>query len=161
MEYMHYSGTIDDSTIMGALGALAGFGVALVGVLILIGLAVLIVDIIARWKLFEKMGQPGWAAIIPIYRDFVLARGTFKQIYIPIAALVIELGILLLPSIDGGTVSGILLLVNLILWVYIYVKLSKAFGLHFLYALVLLLFPTIGVAVLGFGKAKFIEAQDM
>ena len=35
---------------------------------------ILIVLIVANWKLFAKAGQPGWASIIPIYNLVVLLQ---------------------------------------------------------------------------------------
>lgn len=60
-----------------ATGVAAGAGLVssipalIIGVVCLVGL----------WKMFEKAGKPGWAAIIPIYNSYVLyeiicGRGT-------------------------------------------------------------------------------------
>ncbi len=38
----------------------------------LFGLLVAVFCIIGMWKLFEKAGKPGWAAIIPLYNSWVL-----------------------------------------------------------------------------------------
>ncbi|MEC7556985.1 MAG: DUF5684 domain-containing protein, partial [Planctomycetota bacterium] len=35
---------------------------------------ILIVLIVANWKLFAKAGQPGWASIIPIYNLVILLQ---------------------------------------------------------------------------------------
>src|SRR5207253_5485998 len=51
-----------------ALGAGIGMGVALVW------LAVALLWIAAMWKVFTKAGEPGWAAIIPIYNYVVIDR---------------------------------------------------------------------------------------
>ncbi len=40
--------------------------------LIFIVLTILVLIITSYWKLFEKAGKPGWAAIIPIYNIIVL-----------------------------------------------------------------------------------------
>jgi hypothetical protein len=37
-------------------------------------LAFMILMIAACWKIFTKAGQPGWAAIIPIYNWYVLCK---------------------------------------------------------------------------------------
>lgn len=37
-------------------------------------LAVTIVIFAGFWKTFEKAGEPGWAAIIPIYNFYILAK---------------------------------------------------------------------------------------
>jgi hypothetical protein len=51
--------------------------------------------IVALWKVFEKAGQPGWTAIIPIYNWYILLKVAGKPgwwlilMFIPIANLVI------------------------------------------------------------------------
>jgi hypothetical protein len=40
----------------------------------LLGLAVCVFLIAAVWKTFSKAGQPGWAAIIPIYNIYVMCK---------------------------------------------------------------------------------------
>ena len=45
------------------------FGVA--GTIWLIILALIVVGVIARWIVFRKARQHGWAAIVPFYRDYI------------------------------------------------------------------------------------------
>jgi hypothetical protein len=50
-----------------------GSGAGIAGLLInLIILAIFVVLVISLWKVFEKAGKPGWAALIPIYNLIVL-----------------------------------------------------------------------------------------
>ncbi|HYR27677.1 MAG TPA: DUF5684 domain-containing protein [Thermoanaerobaculia bacterium] len=39
-----------------------------------ITLAIILVVIASMWKVFEKAGEPGWAAIVPIYNLIVLLK---------------------------------------------------------------------------------------
>lgn len=57
-EYESYEGS----------GVAAGIG----AVGIIIYLAIIVLYIVGMWKVFEKAGKPGWAAIIPIYNLIVL-----------------------------------------------------------------------------------------
>ena len=41
---------------------------------IIIWLAFVVFILAAMWKVFEKAGQPGWAAIIPIYNLYILTK---------------------------------------------------------------------------------------
>lgn len=43
----------------------------------MIALAVGILTIIGRWKVFEKAGKPGWGAIVPFYSEYCLYEMTF------------------------------------------------------------------------------------
>ena len=49
-------------------------GAAASSVSSLINIAILVLIIVARWQVFKKAGQPGWAAIIPFYSDYVLYK---------------------------------------------------------------------------------------
>ena len=48
-----------------------GAGGIIVGI---IYLAVIVFLIASMWKVFTKAGQPGWAAIVPIYNIYVLTQ---------------------------------------------------------------------------------------
>jgi len=52
------------------VAAAAGFGI----VFFLIWLAVLVFFVIVNWRIFTKAGEPGWAAIVPIYNVIVLLK---------------------------------------------------------------------------------------
>ena len=54
----------DDSAALAAIAAF-GFGV------MVFGLALTLVMLAALWKVFSKAGEPGWAAIVPIYNAIV------------------------------------------------------------------------------------------
>ncbi|MBI1227477.1 MAG: hypothetical protein GC192_19755 [Bacteroidetes bacterium] len=44
-----------------------GAGVMFIFIVLIIVLGLIALMIISFWKIFEKAGQPGWAAIVPIY----------------------------------------------------------------------------------------------
>ena len=60
----------------------------------LIFLAIVVAIIAGFWRVFEKAGKPGWAAIIPIYNVIVLLEIAGKPLwwiilfFIPIANLI-------------------------------------------------------------------------
>lgn len=95
-----------------------------------------IVIIISIWKIFEKAGKPGWAAIIPIYNMYVLLKIVGRPgwwlilFFIPIA--------------------------NIIIPFIVAIDLAKAFKRSTLFGIVLLgLFSFIGYMILGFGKSVY------
>ena len=95
------------------------FGALLIPTLILIAIYV-----IANWKIFEKAGQPGWAAIIPIYNLIVMldvqGRPKWWVIWylIPFVNYVSALVMFIIQCLDyakrfgknGGFVAGLILL---------------------------------------------------
>lgn len=118
-----------------ATAAMAGFLI----VYYLIFLALLVVIIIAQWKVFVKAGRPGWAAIIPFYSTYCLfdiAWGNgwlFLLCFIPCAGFVF-------PYIA-------------------YYKLAKAFGQGTGFGIGMIFLCPIFLMILGFGKAQYIGPQ--
>ena len=60
----------------------------------IIALAILALQVASLWVIFRKAGEPGWAAVIPIYNLFVLVRVAgfswwwFLLLWIPILNLI-------------------------------------------------------------------------
>ena len=81
-----------------------GFGI--VGGLIY--LAIFIVLIAGYWKVFEKAGEPGWAAIVPIYNLYVMLKIAGKPAW--------WLLLMLIPF------------VNLVIAIMVNLEIAKRFG---------------------------------
>lgn len=70
-------------------------GGAFFGVFGIVMLAFIIFMIAAMWKVFEKAGEPGWAAIIPIYNLYILVKIAgrptwwFLLFFVPIVSIII------------------------------------------------------------------------
>mgnify|MGYP001118907155 FL=1 len=93
-------------------------------------------SIICLWKIFEKAGKPGWAAIIPIYN------------------VLVELEIL------GRPWWWLLLMfipfVNIVIAIIIIFDLAKVFGKGTGFGFGLLFLSVIFYAILAFGDARYL-----
>ena len=49
-------------------------GAAASSTMLLVVLAVIVLMIASMWKVFERAGEPGWAALIPLYNTYVLTK---------------------------------------------------------------------------------------
>ncbi len=99
-------------------------------------LAVLIVVIVAMWKVFEKAGQKGWASIIPIYNTYILLKIAGKPGW--------WLLLMFLPFVN----FVVLIIVNL--------EIAKAFGKSAAFGIFgLTFFSFVGYPMLAFGDAKY------
>lgn len=98
-------------------------------------LAIVVVEIIAAWKLFEKAGKPGWATIVPIYNVIVLLEIIHKPIW--------WIALLLIP------------VANIVILILIYIELSKVFGKSSGFAVGLFLLRPVFIMILGFGSAQY------
>lgn len=109
------------------------------GIFFLILIALIVFIIFANWRMFEKAGRPGWAAIVPIYNTVVLFDIIgYKWYYI---------FFLLLGSIP---VIGQILLI--LFTVHYSIKLAKSFGQAVVFGIGLALVNPVFVAILAFSK---------
>jgi len=96
-------------------------------------LALIAVVIAGMWKVFTKAGQPGWAAIVPIYNIYVLVVEIAKKdmvwfllsLFVPFAIII--------PQMD----------------------VAEKFGKERTYGLGLAFLPFIFYPMLGFGEAQY------
>jgi hypothetical protein len=114
---------------------LEGGIIAAMGVMFFVYCAILLVIIISMWKIFEKAGKPGWAAIIPIYNLIVLLEIVGKPVWWII--------LLLIPF------------VNFIVMIFLAHLLSKSFGKDVVMTILLIFLPFVGYPMLAFGDAKY------
>jgi hypothetical protein len=112
-------------------------GAAFAGVFTtLIALAIGVVVLAAMWRVYTKAGEPGWAAIIPIYNIIVL----FKIIGRPAWWIVLYF----IP------------LVNFVIAIITYDGLSKSFGKGTGFTIGLIFLGPIFLLILGFGSARYV-----
>ena len=103
---------------------------------IVVILLVVVFMIAAMWKIFEKAGQPGWAAIVPIYNLYVLLKIVGKPGWWII--------LFLIP------------IVNYVFIIWTYNMLSKNFGKEEGFTAGLVLLGIVFFPILGFGDARYI-----
>ena len=87
------------------------------------------------WRIFEKAHESGWAAIVPVQREIVMARIVEKPAW---------WGLLLL-------VPG----VNIPMWFLVHIEIAKKFGQGAGFGIGMALFFPIFYCILGFGEYKY------
>lgn len=102
---------------------------------VVIGVIVLIIGIIALWKIFDKAGEEGWKSIIPIYNTYILFKITWGNGWYFL--------LLLIP------------IVNFIILIVTEWKLCEVFGKGAGFFIGLLLLPIIFELILAFGSAQY------
>lgn len=96
----------------------------------LLGLALIVLELVAIWKIFVKSGNAGWKMFIPFYNTYIMfkiAWGNgwfFLLMFIP--------------------------LVNFVVMIMMYVKLAKAFGHGGGFAVGLIFLSIIFLPILAF-----------
>ena len=111
------------------------FLVALIVPIIIFAIMVTVIEIVGAWFMFEKAGEPGWAAIIPIYNYLIAIKIAGKQWWYIL--------LMLIP------------VVNLVIYIIILDGLSKSFGKGTGFTVGLFFFRFIFIPILGFGNAIY------
>lgn len=102
--------------------------------ILVIGIVFLVIA--SMWKIFEKAGQPGWAAIIPIYNCIILLKIVGKPTWWVI--------LFLIPF------------VNYVFIIWTYNMLSKSFGKDEGFTVGLLLLGIVFFPILAFSDIRYI-----
>lgn len=101
-----------------------------------ISMVIMILVIVGAWRIFEKAGEAGWKAVIPIYNFYILYKITWGSGWLFL--------LMLIP------------VVNFIVGIITSYKLAKVFGKGIGFTLGILFFPYIFQLILGFGNARYI-----
>ena len=108
-------------------------------IFVIIALVFLVLMIASIWKVFSKAGEPGWAAIVPIYNVIVLLKIAGKPLW--------------------WIILFIIPIVSLIVGIFMGIGLAGRFGKTAGYGIGLALLPFIFFPILAFGDAKYSGSQ--
>ena len=120
----------DEAAGLGAL--IAGLGMGL----LLLSLVFVVLTIVAKWKINNKAGQPGWACLIPVYNVYV-------------ELLIAGMSPLWLLSL-------LCFFVYPVTWIIQQVKTAQRFGQGTGFALGLIFLNPIFLLILAFGSAQYV-----
>jgi len=108
--------------------------------LIIIALHVSMIRYVALWFVFKKAGEPGWAAIIPVYNILIAVKIAGKPWWYIL--------LLLIP------------IVNIIIGIMILHGISKSFGKGGWFTVGLIFLRVVFIAILGFGAAQYTGSKE-
>lgn len=95
---------------------------------------------VSLWKIFVKIGLPGWKALIPGYAEFLLFKHTLDNGFLCIWYLIPVANIMYHAQLCEG--------------------LSAAFGKTKLFSVGLFICPAVCLPILAFGKAQYITGNE-
>jgi len=106
----------------------------IIAMVIMLGLAIIVIGCI--WRVFVKAGQPGWAAIIPIYNLYTMVKIGGKPGYWTLLCFIPYL--------------------NLVFLVWIFNMISKSFGKDEGFTIGLFFLWFIFWPILGYSNSKYL-----
>lgn len=101
----------------------------------IVSLALYALVVAGWWKIFEKAGEDGWKAIVPIWSFIVLLRIVGREWWWVLLALI--------P------------LVGFVIWIIVAFELARSFGRGAGFAIGLVLLPFVFALILGFGSDTY------
>lgn len=105
--------------------------------LMLIYLIVIVLAVVAYWRIFTKAGEAGWQSIIPIWSTIVLLKIVGRPWW--------WILLMLIPF------------VNIVVLIVVLLDLGKSFGKSTMFSVFgLIIFSLIGYLMLGFGSDKYV-----
>jgi len=116
-------------------GAIAGM-VAIITAMLIPILIIAVITVIGKWKVYEKAGKPGWAALIPVYTWIVMLEIVGKPIW--------WIFLFFIPC------------VNIIFMIWTVNLLSKSYGQTEGFTVGLILLAFIFYPILGFGNYQYL-----
>ncbi len=153
-----------DAAGVGALMALVMGSLACVMV---VGFILVFILVITNWRIYTKAGQPGWAAIVPIYHLFVMMDIIRKPRSWAVIILVLGVAGSVLTSLqpapgseqDSNLMLSLVQIVVSLASIYFSVRLlrelARVFGRGVGFTLGLLFLPIIFYPILAFGDSQY------
>lgn len=133
---MSYYGS--DALLYQIIGFLSAWG--------LLVLALLVLSIVAGWKIFSKAGEPGWGSLVPFYHSYIEFKIFWGNGWLFLVPIVFTL-------LSAIPVIGVLFTIaNIVIVVLSKYKKSLAFGEGIGFCLGLFFLPTIFNLILGLSE---------
>ena len=135
--YTYYNTSALDSaeSLGGIFAIIAGLG----AFIWIVSMIALVISIVSMWKVFKKAGQPGWAAIVPVYNVVTLFKVSGLNPWLILLFLV--------PFVNFVAIPVLMILQS--------VKLAKAFGKSGAFAVGLIFLNIIFMPILAFSDAEY------
>lgn len=134
---------------------------ALLVLLVVLLAFVWIVPIAGKWKVYGKLGMPGWYSLVPVYADYKLCervhRGDECKTFL-MAYLIVLICSWVFCWVD--TLSWVLALVQLVMNIIVLNDLSHTFGKETGYTIGLVILGFVFWTMLGFGASEPVCLDD-
>ncbi len=118
-----------------------------------------VLDVVGKWVMFAKMGEPGWKSIIPFYSDYIVFKNVWNPLYFFILLAVSICGSIAANALGSETGTYIGYIVNCVSFIIFFlenIKLARSFGHGYLFGLGLLVFNPFFTMILGFGSSRYL-----
>ncbi len=140
--------------------AYTGLILASLGTIFILVIGWYVLQVVAYWQIFEKAGEPGWKAIIPLYNTYTQYKFTWDTNFFWFILFGSIIGGLL-NSFDGmiSALGSLILLGVSVVNIIALNKLAKAFGHGTGFTVGLVFLNPIFKLIMGFSGDEYIGPQ--
>lgn len=154
-----YQYEFSNADLMGA----AGFVLGMFMWIMLAVLIIAVITVVAKWRVFRKMGQPGWYALIPFWSDYAMTVGASGERNLALGVAIVN-GVYWAVSLaardSSGTflasLSGLFFIASLVLTFVMCHRVSRAFGHGNGYMVGLALLGFVFWPIIAFGASTYL-----
>ena len=133
-------------------------GFTLLVFLSVLAILIWLLPVAGKWKVYGKLGMPGWYSIIPVYAEYKLChRGDETRAFL-MAYLIVLICSWTFCWVD--TVGVLLALAQLVMNIIVLNDLSRTFGKETGYTIGLVIFGFVFWTMLGFGASEPVDSDD-
>ena len=125
-------------------------------IVLAIVLLLILVYVVCTWRIYNKAGEPGWAAIIPIYSTFVFVKIINKPTW-----WVIPLSVTWINNYVPQALSNVLNILFLVFYAWGWNLMAKKFGKSEGFTVGIVLLPIIFLPILAFGNAQYKNEDEI
>lgn len=136
-------------------------GFTLLVFLSVLAILIWLLPVAGKWKVYGKLGMPGWYSIVPVYADYKLCervhRGDETRTFLMAYRIVL---ICSWAFCWVDTVGVLLALAQLVMTIIVLNDMSRAFGKETGYTTGLVIFGFVFWTMLGFGSSEPVRMGD-
>lgn len=125
-----------------------------------------ILKTLARWKMYEKAGEPSWKALIPFYNNYTEVKFAWNKEWALVYVISMAATILFSAissatrSVFVGVITCLISIFLVVIHIIFCVKLSKAFGHKGGWAVGLIFLNEIFYLMIGLGKSQYTKPAE-
>lgn len=145
---------------LSSLSGILGFMLLVMKIVITIKVIFIILGFVARYVIFEKAGQSGFKALIPIYNTYTKYKicNIWRLFFLELAILLLQLAFSLIEIDIIATILG--LVASILEGIVLQINLGKVFNKGIGFRFGLILFPEIFEIILAFGDSKYMIQEN-
>lgn len=136
-------------------------GFTLLVFLSVLAILICLLPIAGKWKVYGKLGMPGWYSLVPVYADYKLCervrRGDGARTFL-MAYLIVLICSWVFCWVD--TLGWMLALAQLVMNIIVLNDMSRTFGKDAGYTIGLAIFGFVFWTMLGFGASEAVDLDS-